>query len=356
MNVETGRIATAAAVALLVTVAVTVLTGQPADGAFPGANGKIVTYQWMPANRSLITMNPDGTDQRGLMVAPELSQPRWSPDGQTIVYGRTTATSSAMFLEIRDADGSNPRRLTQPALTGDDRWPVWSPDGSQIVFSRKSYGDHALFVIGVDGTNLTQITAYGSSEMRPTSWSPDGSTILLEGRESEGARTGVFAISPDGSDGRRLTDPDQDAYGGDFAPDGTRIVYTTGPWGEHEELYTMRADGSQPTQLTHEDQGVLYPSWSPDGTQIVAQLVPADDDDPIHLGVFDAEDGQRLHTIVPDQGELAEPNWQPLAAGPAVGTPGAGASSTTSSSTTVAPLAPVTPPARPVATSPRLTG
>src|SRR6185436_16814166 len=61
------------------------------------------------------------------------AQPRFSPDGKTIVFA--SDRSGGENLWFVNADGKNPRALTR----GDKNQyvsPVWAPDGSGIVVSR----------------------------------------------------------------------------------------------------------------------------------------------------------------------------------------------------------------------------
>jgi Tol biopolymer transport system component len=61
------------------------------------------------------------------------AQPRFSPDGKTIVFASDRSGGENLWLA--NADGSNPRPLTR----GDKNQyvsPVWAPDGSGIVVSR----------------------------------------------------------------------------------------------------------------------------------------------------------------------------------------------------------------------------
>ena len=130
MNLEVTRAATAVTLALLVTVAVIAATGTPADSAFPGANGKIVTYRWTPVNDYLLTMNPDGTDQRGLMVAPEEATISWSPEA---------AMSTLKIPEnpTDELDGSSPAStcVTAPSTMLPQPEPIPYPPGSMITSS-----------------------------------------------------------------------------------------------------------------------------------------------------------------------------------------------------------------------------
>ncbi|MCH7873875.1 MAG: PD40 domain-containing protein [Gemmatimonadetes bacterium] len=80
-------------------------------------------------------------------------QPRYSPDGQTIVF--TSDRSGRDNLWLMDADGSNRRQLTQL----DDSFPTnpaWIPDGDYIVAKRhvrntRSLGGGELWLFHVRG-------------------------------------------------------------------------------------------------------------------------------------------------------------------------------------------------------------
>ena len=67
--------------------------------------------------------------------------PRWSPDGDRLVFGietYTDATGSTLVsavlgvFEAGGSDGSEPRILSPPGLTA--RYPDWHPTDDRIVF------------------------------------------------------------------------------------------------------------------------------------------------------------------------------------------------------------------------------
>ncbi len=93
----------------------------------------------------------------------------------------------------------------------------------------------------------------------------------------------LFLSRPDGSAKRHVTQtPDQDEYGGRFAPDSRRILYRRQQrsvarrngeglnhdlWGAMGELVIAYADGSAP-QSQGADGAWPWASWSPDGKQV----------------------------------------------------------------------------------------
>jgi Tol biopolymer transport system component len=63
------------------------------------------------------------------------AQPRFSPDGRTIVFA--SDRTGAENLWLMDADGKNPRALTR-GDRGQYISPEWTPDGNYIIVSRSS--------------------------------------------------------------------------------------------------------------------------------------------------------------------------------------------------------------------------
>jgi TolB protein len=158
---------------------------------------------------------------------------------------------------VVNPDGSDLANLTlDSGLTSVSR-ASWSPDGSSIVLQSRRH----IYVMNADGSGRTDL-----GEGFSAAWSPDGSRIAY----GTGDRTGLFiaSIDPDGSNATRLTEGALPTW----SPDGMRIAYTKYT-DEGMEPFVMNADGSGQVGLADQlliDLAQLSPfSWSPDGTQIV---------------------------------------------------------------------------------------
>ena len=92
--------------------------------AFPMLQGKLVFSSYRESrNRQLYVVNPDGSQIRRLTHSLENESdtaPVWSPDGSQIAFHRIreiNAFERDAEIYVINADGSNPRNLTQhPAL------------------------------------------------------------------------------------------------------------------------------------------------------------------------------------------------------------------------------------------------
>jgi TolB protein len=109
--------------------------------------------------------------------------PQWSPDGESIVFRSTREwerdtdddryaaspprPDGTWELYLMDADGSNPRQLTDDP--GWKQFMAWSPDGSAILFTSSRGGKGTiLFVVRPDGTGLRRV----ARDVSQAAWRP----------------------------------------------------------------------------------------------------------------------------------------------------------------------------------------
>ncbi|MEO7664335.1 MAG: hypothetical protein ABIV26_04360 [Candidatus Limnocylindrales bacterium] len=187
----------------------------------------------------------------------------WSPDGTRIAFegwdesdpSRTGAYSA------RVSDGGDLQRITTTDGLPHDMPLDYSPDGTQIVFHRAVKAEPevdvdlggSLWVVNVDGSDLHRLE---TGTVRPSwhaRWAPDGSRILFstERLQPVGA---LWTIKPDGSS---LTKVFEDPAGGFaigplWSPDGSQIVFSLDPVNDafihpDNKIYVVNADGSDPT-------------------------------------------------------------------------------------------------------------
>jgi Tol biopolymer transport system component len=228
----------------------------------------------------------------------------WSPDGKLIAFAADLGVREALSFRpdifVMRADGSQRKRLTR---NGDSFGPVWSPDGERIYFARRpdSHPEDVTLSDGrvetpmwissmrADGSDQVDVTSPVPGRFEfPGSFSPDGAWLaftrgryvdLTEKGRARNTRT-VWAMRPDGSDGRKLAERAQDPS---FSPDGRHIAFASDRdqngwlnYGDRmffaNELYVMDADGSRLRRLTRTRAiNELGPSWMPSGAQIAYQ-------------------------------------------------------------------------------------
>jgi len=141
--------------------------------------------------RQLMVMNADGSEQQRVSIEFEEYNPTFSPDGQTLMFSSTFFYT----LNVRSWDESNPPPDAQnlfdlePALY-DNRWnepdrigkglePAWSPDGDWIVYVRTSGNNRRIYLLDAnsDGATVRSLDTLGLNF--DPAWSPDSLWIVF---------------------------------------------------------------------------------------------------------------------------------------------------------------------------------
>lgn len=107
--------------------------------------------------------------------------------------------------------------------------PQVSPDGRSVVFVLRktdleaNRGRTDLWLVGVDGSGLRQLTTDEASDFNPR-WRPDGESLLFLSTRSGSSQ--VWLLSMHGGEARQVTDLPLDVGNLVLAPDGSRMAFT----------------------------------------------------------------------------------------------------------------------------------
>lgn len=223
----------------------------------------------------LVLTGPGGADEASWIRYPALS-----PDGNWITF------SYGGDLWLAPVGSENTTRAS--LLTtheGYERSPVWSSDSKHIAFCADWYGQFDVFVTSVERAPARRLT-FHSSDDTPTSFTPDGRSILFSSARVDGvqARIGttflpeLYRISVEGGMPELvLTTTAEYAQ---YNPDGNLLVYQDrkgyeDEWRKHHvssvtrDLWVWDPGTGEHTKITDFRGEDRNPVWLADGETIV---------------------------------------------------------------------------------------
>ncbi len=233
--------------------------------------------------------------------------PAFSPDGKQVAYEYSDNEHGGYAIFIADIQTGFFRPLVN--LSDEDAWPIFAPDGKKIYFVRSisltkyrlvvihPWFERDLFSIGIDGSNLEQITNQGYWFISAPSISADGRMLLF--RAWPQPRTGKppQIIILDSSKRQQELKPNMSSFDPWFWPNGSSWIFTNG--NSDRNLY--RADTPQESAAKFVAKLPDYadnPRPSPDGS-FIAFVAPQLQRSP-NQGEIDLENLQSIYFINAD--------------------------------------------------------
>ena len=251
---------------------------------------------WNPT-ADLFVLNADGTETRLTKYRGEITG-SISPDGSQVVY---TALLDGRMYTV-DSEGGEPRFLLASAGWG-LFYPTFSPDGAQIAyFDGGGDVDNTLRVMNADGSGVRVVIDQEFGHVHDLAWSPDGSRLVFQARGGGGggAGVGVWIVGVDGSG---LTEVSHAALAWGAAPrwspSGRQLAFESAGG-----IWVINADGSGLRQVA---PGRRAPMWSPDGSRI-AYL----DEDSLYVADLDGTHVRSLGTLELTPSPRPPVMWIPL--------------------------------------------
>ena len=110
--------------------------------------------------------------------------PRWSPDGQRLVFASDRDGNRELYvmdLSIAVSDGGDAGLINLTQNKAPDWQPAWSPDGSRKAFSSHRDDNWEIYVVDADGSNPERLTAHPEYDFSQ-SWSRDGRQLVFSSR------------------------------------------------------------------------------------------------------------------------------------------------------------------------------
>ena len=233
-----------------------VVAAGPAQGAFPGRNGRVAfsTVTGAPPG-NIFTMRANGRDRRRLTGRGDSRNPAWSRDGRRIAFDRSVRGGRGIF--VMSARRSGARRVATGGVMAEN--PTWSPNGRRLAFqgcrTRGRCERTAIFVVRARGGGLRRIAPNGSDPV----WSPNGRWIAFRGKVARRDPCATLVrVRPSGGRRRAVLSRRRDSHGvcsrvgsgADFSPNGRRLVF----YGLHPAGFTQyrNPDGIRVREWTYD--------------------------------------------------------------------------------------------------------
>jgi Tol biopolymer transport system component len=208
--------------------------------------------------------------------------PSWSPvpgDERILFVGRQEMpgflTNNVWMI---NADGSGLQQLTQSDA---DTSVSWSPDGQQLLFGRSTIDSTAdgkittsdnldLFILDLASGNLRNITNTPNFDDFNSNWSPDGEWIVMcsvrKDENGDGYRNlddsvDLYLIRPDGRDEQRLDINNQLTFNPMWSSDSKWILFGVKFSENKFEIWAYNQLSGEIKKLT--DSGPFFhPEWA----------------------------------------------------------------------------------------------
>jgi len=192
--------------------------------------------------------------------AADHQQPRWSPDGSTLVYFSADVDHEQGAIWAIPALGGPPRRVIA-SLGGADI----SKTGRLACFQLLD-GKIQLVTAALDGSDVRRVLSASAGYHRFPRWSPDSRWIAFQ--RGDGVRDDVFVVAATGGEPKQLTNDRRVVGGVSWLRSSDAIMYASSrdnsmPYLPPLRLWEVKLDGTTPQPLTSADASYEQPDVHP---------------------------------------------------------------------------------------------
>jgi TolB protein len=188
--------------------------------------------------------------------------PRWSPDGERIIY---TSFFRSGFPDIFQIDLGNYQRTTFVSLKGTNSGAHFSPDGRQVAMVLSGEGEPEIYVSNAQGRGISRRTHSDTTKASPC-WSPDGSRLIFA--MEPGPQLYVMPASG-GSPHRVTFDSSRYCAEPDWSRTSPDKVAYTMRVGSSYQIGVLEVSKEHGDQVSKAPFDGIEPSWLPDGRHLV---------------------------------------------------------------------------------------
>jgi dipeptidyl aminopeptidase/acylaminoacyl peptidase len=269
----------------------------------------------------------DGGEHIRLTQNNSDSQPRWSPDGQTLAFVSARSGKAQVYLLRLTALGGEAFAITKHANGAHS--PVWSPDGAQIAYLAPSDADERLREASTEQdaapadkleakyrkerADAEEALRYDPMIVEQIPYRDGYGKRLLDGRFDQ-----IYVIEPKaGAQPRRLTDMQTNFSVPSWTPDGKALLSwrPSDPKADEpsrlDRLYRISVANGSARPLNDEPYAERNGVASPDGTQIAVVRIPHERQYTRvpHLALMSSEGGSVRDVTLEIDRSVSDPKW-----------------------------------------------
>jgi Tol biopolymer transport system component/DNA-binding winged helix-turn-helix (wHTH) protein len=201
-------------------------------------------------------------------------QPVVTADGSNVAFVWEQEDPARTGIWVQAAGENSPRRISNEEAVHSS--PAWSPDGRRLAYLRFKGPAGAIVVASLDSRQERVVASvfpgrYGIPN-RHLDWSLDGRWLVIDDAEAAGKPFGIFLISLDTGEKKRLTQPRDDIIGDidpRFSPDGRTVSFVRAFHRAWQELCAVPTAGGKTVQLTSDARQISGQDWMPNGRSLV---------------------------------------------------------------------------------------
>jgi len=189
---------------------------------------------------------------------------RLSPDGQRIANGIRNGKDNDIW--VLDLARGTPTRLS---FGGQNDFPIWTPDGKRVVYGGTKDGKPGIYSVPADGSSQPELVIPTDPPGSPTSFAPDGKTLLYSQIGPNGRmRILVLPLPAPGSQPAPHPLRDGPASDGEaqVSPNGQWVAFSSTETGTRE-VYVLPFSGPGAKVRISNESG-QWPRWSHRGDEL----------------------------------------------------------------------------------------
>ncbi len=250
---------------------------QIAFASFRADNGEIYMMDLNGRIRQRVTYTTDFNDSSPTFLkTPNYlfysSEPKSSREVKVVIQSSGSTPIYAGF-NLTHIHSKITRQVL--AVSFGARVPRTSPAGNQVVYESNADGNLELYLLDLDGVDLSRFTPADVAPKRITfnetddgspTFFPDGKWIMFVSSRNEVNQ--LYTIDIDGQNETHFNSSRYDCYNPTVSPDGQTIAYVSARDGDWE-IYLIDADGKNERRVTNDIGRSIQPAFSPDGRHLV---------------------------------------------------------------------------------------